>query len=74
MNEEEELTHYGQSLAEIEKFNDAVGSDDESEEKGLLSGETETPAFCLLGFPNVSSELTRIFTYFLIFFFFVQLS
>uniref|UniRef100_A0AAV2ITW1 Uncharacterized protein n=1 Tax=Knipowitschia caucasica TaxID=637954 RepID=A0AAV2ITW1_KNICA len=39
LNEEEELTHYGQSLAEIEKFNDAVGSDDETEEKGLLSAE-----------------------------------
>lgn len=38
LNEEEELTHYGQSLAEIEKFNDAVGSDEETEEKGLLSG------------------------------------
>lgn len=39
LNEEEELTHYGQSLSEIEKFNDAMGSDDEAEEKGLLSGE-----------------------------------
>lgn len=39
LNEEEELTHYGQSLAEMEKFTDAVNSDDESEEKGLLSGE-----------------------------------
>ncbi len=38
LNEEEELTHYGQSLAEMEKFNDLVNSDDESEEKGLLSG------------------------------------
>ncbi|KAF3702359.1 Nucleolar protein 14 Nucleolar complex protein 14 [Channa argus] len=37
LNEEEELTHYGQSLAEMEKFNDVVNSDDESEEKGLLS-------------------------------------
>uniref|UniRef100_A0A8D0CV49 NOP14 nucleolar protein homolog (yeast) n=1 Tax=Sander lucioperca TaxID=283035 RepID=A0A8D0CV49_SANLU len=33
LNEEEELTHYGQSLAEMEKFNDLVNSDDESEEK-----------------------------------------
>lgn len=39
LNEEEELTHYGQSLAEMEKFNDLVNSDDETEEKGLLSGE-----------------------------------
>lgn len=39
LNEEEELTHYGQSLAEMEKFNDFANSDDESEEKGLLSGK-----------------------------------
>lgn len=39
LNEEEELTHYGQSLAEMEKFNDLANSDDESEEKGLLSGK-----------------------------------
>ncbi|XP_038150925.1 nucleolar protein 14 [Cyprinodon tularosa] len=45
LNEEEELTHYGQSLAEIEKFNDAVGSDDESEEKGLLSAELTASHF-----------------------------
>lgn len=38
LNEDEELTHYGQSLAEMEKF-DIVNSDDESEEKGLLSGK-----------------------------------
>ncbi|XP_012724420.2 nucleolar protein 14 [Fundulus heteroclitus] len=45
LNEEEELTHYGQSLAEMEKFNDAVGSDDESEEKGLLSAELTASHF-----------------------------
>lgn len=46
LNEEEELTHYGQSLAEMEKFNDTVNSDDdESEEKGLLSGESILSAF-----------------------------
>lgn len=40
LNEEEELTHYGQSLAEMEKFNDMANSDDDDfEEKGLLSGE-----------------------------------
>lgn len=38
LNEDEELTHYGQSLAEMEKF-DIANSDDESEEKGLLSGK-----------------------------------
>uniref|UniRef100_A0A669CJZ4 NOP14 nucleolar protein homolog (yeast) n=1 Tax=Oreochromis niloticus TaxID=8128 RepID=A0A669CJZ4_ORENI len=45
LNEEEELTHYGQSLAEMEKFNDAVNSDDESEEKGLLSAELTASHF-----------------------------
>lgn len=39
LNEDEELTHFGQSLAEMEKFTDFVNSDDESEEKGLLSGQ-----------------------------------
>lgn len=38
LNDEEELTHYGQSLAEMEKFTDAVDSESDSEEKGLLSG------------------------------------
>eukprot|EP00064_Thunnus_orientalis_P020664 superscaffoldBa00005808_g20807 len=37
LNEEEELTHYGQSLAEMEKFNDLVNSDDETEEKAELT-------------------------------------
>ncbi|XP_034059285.1 nucleolar protein 14 [Gymnodraco acuticeps] len=45
LNEEEELTHYGQSLAEMEKFNDNVNSDDESEEKGLLSAELTASHF-----------------------------
>ncbi|XP_070707130.1 nucleolar protein 14 [Pempheris klunzingeri] len=45
LNEEEELTHYGQSLAEIEKFNDTGNSDDESEEKGLLSAELTASHF-----------------------------
>lgn len=39
LNEDEELTHFGQSLSEMETFNDFVNSDDESEEKGLLSGK-----------------------------------
>lgn len=38
LNDEEELTHYGQSLAEMEKFTDGVDSESDSEEKGLLSG------------------------------------
>lgn len=41
LNEEEELTHYGQSLSEMEKFTDMVNSDDESEEKGRLSGKKD---------------------------------
>ncbi|XP_059214687.1 nucleolar protein 14 [Centropristis striata] len=46
LNEDEELTHYGQSLAEMEKFNDLVNSDDEeSEEKGLLSAELTASHF-----------------------------
>ncbi|XP_013864806.1 nucleolar protein 14 [Austrofundulus limnaeus] len=45
LNEDEELTHYGQSLSEIEKFNDTVNSDDESEEKGLLSAELTASHF-----------------------------
>ncbi|KAM9337951.1 nucleolar protein 14 [Symphorus nematophorus] len=45
LNEEEELTHYGQSLAEMEKFNDIVNSDDETEEKGLLSAELTASHF-----------------------------
>ncbi|XP_047426590.1 nucleolar protein 14 [Mugil cephalus] len=45
LNEDEELTHYGQSLAEMEKFNDIANSDDESEEKGLLSAELTASHF-----------------------------
>ncbi|XP_071371803.1 nucleolar protein 14 [Centroberyx affinis] len=45
LNEEEELTHYGQSLAEMEKFNDTVDSDNEAEEKGLLSAELTASHF-----------------------------
>uniref|UniRef100_A0A667ZAB4 NOP14 nucleolar protein homolog (yeast) n=1 Tax=Myripristis murdjan TaxID=586833 RepID=A0A667ZAB4_9TELE len=45
LNEDEELTHYGQSLAEIEKFHDVVDSDDEPEEKGLLSAELTASHF-----------------------------
>ena len=32
LNEEEELTHYGQSLAEIEKFDDPDMSSDEDDD------------------------------------------
>lgn len=39
LNEDEELTHYGQSLADIEKLNDVVDSDSDTEERGTLSGK-----------------------------------
>lgn len=39
LNEDEELTHYGQSLADIEKLNDIVDSDSDAEERGALSGK-----------------------------------
>uniref|UniRef100_A0A4W4DNK1 NOP14 nucleolar protein homolog (yeast) n=1 Tax=Electrophorus electricus TaxID=8005 RepID=A0A4W4DNK1_ELEEL len=45
LNEDEELTHYGQSLAEIEKLTDAVDSESDSEEKGLLSAELTAAHF-----------------------------
>ena len=39
LNDEDELTHYGQSLSEIEKFEDPVVSDDEDDEdKGKIGG------------------------------------
>lgn len=45
LNEEEELTHYGQSLAEMEKMTDVIDSDSDSEEKGLLSAELTAAHF-----------------------------
>ncbi|XP_064007653.1 nucleolar protein 14 isoform X2 [Pogoniulus pusillus] len=45
LNEEEELTHYGQSLAEIEKLNDIVDSDSDTEERGTLSAELTATHF-----------------------------
>ncbi|XP_038601525.1 nucleolar protein 14 isoform X2 [Tachyglossus aculeatus] len=45
LNEDEELTHYGQSLADIEKLNDVVDSDSDSEERGLLSAELTAAHF-----------------------------
>ncbi|NXY44088.1 NOP14 protein, partial [Ceuthmochares aereus] len=45
LNEDEELTHYGQSLAEIEKLNDIVDSDSDTEEKGTLSAELTASHF-----------------------------
>ena len=37
LNEDEELTHYGQSLSEIEKFENPVSSDDDDND-GKLAG------------------------------------
>uniref|UniRef100_A0A8C0ZK77 NOP14 nucleolar protein n=1 Tax=Cyanistes caeruleus TaxID=156563 RepID=A0A8C0ZK77_CYACU len=45
LNEDEELTHYGQSLAEIEKLNDIVDSDSDTEERGTLSAELTASHF-----------------------------
>ncbi|XP_018611392.2 nucleolar protein 14 [Scleropages formosus] len=45
LNEDEELTHFGQSLADIEKLNDVVDSDSDSEERGLLSAELTASHF-----------------------------
>ncbi|NXY20421.1 NOP14 protein, partial [Atrichornis clamosus] len=45
LNEDEELTHYGQSLAEIEKLNDIVDSDSDTEDRGTLSAELTAAHF-----------------------------
>ncbi|XP_066488920.1 nucleolar protein 14 [Tiliqua scincoides] len=45
LNEDEDLTHYGQSLADIEKLNDIVDSDSDTEESGALSAELTASHF-----------------------------
>nr|XP_056711655.1 nucleolar protein 14 [Euleptes europaea] len=45
LNEEEDLTHYGQSLADIEKLNDVLESDSDTEETGVLSAELTAAHF-----------------------------
>ncbi|XP_006893679.1 PREDICTED: nucleolar protein 14 [Elephantulus edwardii] len=45
LNEAEELTHYGQSLADMEKLNDIVESDSDAEERGTLSAELTATHF-----------------------------
>ncbi|KAM9742631.1 nucleolar protein 14 isoform 1-T1 [Dama dama] len=45
LNEDEELTHYGQSLADIEKHNDIVDSDSDAEDRGVLSAELTATHF-----------------------------
>nr|XP_008016255.2 nucleolar protein 14 isoform X1 [Chlorocebus sabaeus] len=45
LNEDEELTHYGQSLADIEKHNDIVDSDSDAEDRGALSAELTAAHF-----------------------------
>ncbi|XP_004579437.2 nucleolar protein 14 [Ochotona princeps] len=45
LNEDEELTHYGQSLADIENHNDTVDSDSDTEERGTLSAELTAAHF-----------------------------
>ncbi|XP_028359609.1 nucleolar protein 14 [Phyllostomus discolor] len=45
LNEDEELTHYGQSLADIEKHHDIVDSDSDAEDRGALSAELTAAHF-----------------------------
>ncbi|XP_060634009.2 nucleolar protein 14 [Anolis sagrei] len=45
LNEEEDLTHYGHSLADIEKLDDIIDSDSDTEEKGMLSEELTAAHF-----------------------------
>ncbi|KAM5272205.1 nucleolar protein 14 [Ctenodactylus gundi] len=45
LNEDEELTHYGQSLADIEKHNDIVDSDSDAGDQGTLSAELTAAHF-----------------------------
>ncbi|XP_042325325.1 nucleolar protein 14 [Sceloporus undulatus] len=45
LNEEEDLTHYGHSLANIEKFDDIIDSDSDTEERGILSAELTAAHF-----------------------------
>uniref|UniRef100_A0A8C4FFS4 NOP14 nucleolar protein n=1 Tax=Catagonus wagneri TaxID=51154 RepID=A0A8C4FFS4_9CETA len=45
LNEDEELTHYGQSLADIEKHNAIVDSDSDTEDRGVLSAELTAAHF-----------------------------
>ncbi|XP_003461905.1 nucleolar protein 14 isoform X1 [Cavia porcellus] len=45
LNEDEELTHYGQSLADIEKHSDIVDSDSDTDGPGALSAELTTAHF-----------------------------
>ena len=45
LNEDEELTHYGQSLAEMDKFDEPTFSDeDEDNDAGKISGKHWTKA------------------------------
>ncbi|XP_062068737.1 nucleolar protein 14 [Lepus europaeus] len=45
LNEDEELTHYGRSLADIEKYHDIVDSDGDAEDPGTLSAELTAAHF-----------------------------
>ncbi|XP_054855791.1 nucleolar protein 14 [Eublepharis macularius] len=45
LNEEEDLTHYGQSLADIEQLKDVPESDSDTEETGMLSAELTAAHF-----------------------------
>uniref|UniRef100_A0A8C5LTP8 NOP14 nucleolar protein n=1 Tax=Leptobrachium leishanense TaxID=445787 RepID=A0A8C5LTP8_9ANUR len=45
LNAEEELTHYGQSLAALERLTDTLESDSDTEERGALSAELTAAHF-----------------------------
>ncbi|XP_024429557.1 nucleolar protein 14 [Desmodus rotundus] len=56
LNEDEELTHYGQSLADIEKHSDIVDSDGDAEERGTLSAELTAAHFGGGGLQKTSKQ------------------
>ncbi|KAM5339456.1 nucleolar protein 14 isoform 2-T2 [Glossophaga mutica] len=56
LNEEEELTHYGQSLADIEKHHDIVDSDSDAEDRGALSAELTAAHFGGGGLQQTSQQ------------------
>lgn len=64
LNEDEELTHYGQSLADIEKHNAIVDSDSDDEERGMLSGKVggAAPRAWGLGNRECALDLVLLFS------------
>lgn len=56
LNEDEELTHYGQSLADLEKHHAVMDSDDDGDDRGTLSAELTAAHFGGGGLPHRKSE------------------